>query len=186
MGLAATWRRQGTWAAAATFLVPGALFLALLGGGLGALRALGQVVTGPQVPEARLAASTVPTRPHAARLPTVPALRPAQGILAPGPSAAGAPAAGNGATPVQPVAAAPPRRTVPRPAAGRPATVPAQQPPPAAKPGSPVRQVGEQVAAGVGQVPVVGPAGQQAVTGVLDTVAPPPQPGAVLRALAHH
>src|SRR3954447_3243320 len=144
MGLAATWRRQGTWAAAATFLVPGALFLALLGGGLGALRALGQVVTGPQVPEARLAASTVPTRPHAARLPTVPALRPAQGLLAPSPSAAGAPAVGDGATPVEPVAAVPPRRTVPRPAAGRPA--PAPQPPqqPPAQPGSPVRQVGEQ------------------------------------------
>src|SRR3954464_3221432 len=145
MGLAATWRRQGAWATAVTFLVPGVLFLALLGGGVRALGALGQVVTGPQVPEARPAAATVPARPHAARLPTVPALRPAQGILAPGPSA---PAAGNGATPVEPVAAAPPRRTVPRPAPGRPVPARQQSQPPSAQPGSPVRQVGEQVAAG--------------------------------------
>ena len=174
MGLTAAWRRQGAWATAVTLLVPGALFLALLGGGFRAIGALGQVVTGPQVPATRVAAPSVRIRRHVARLPTGPALRPVQGILGAGPGPAGAPATRGGAAPAPPVATVPPRRAATRPAAGSPAPAPPPQPAaPPAKPSSPVRQAGEQVAAQVGQAPVAGPAGQQAITGVLDAIVPP-------------
>src|SRR3954452_6171758 len=67
MGLAATWRRQGAWAAAATFLVPGVLFLALVGGGVPALRALGPGGTRPQGPRGRPRARRAgPGRPRPA------------------------------------------------------------------------------------------------------------------------
>src|SRR5205823_9287258 len=172
-----------------TLLVPAAVtiavFTALLGGGFRGLGALGQVVTGPQVPEARLAATSVRSRHHAPRLPAVPALRPVGGGLAGASVAAtGSPAAPHrGAQPAAPVAAAPPRRTVPGP--GVPATAAGSGPPagPGPRPApDPLRSTGEQVAGQVGGVPGAGPAGQSAVTTVLDIVDPPP---AVARALPH-
>jgi hypothetical protein len=177
MGLAAVWRRQGAWATGVTFLVPGVLALAvctaLLGGGFRGLGAIGQVFTGPQVPEARLAASTVPARPHAAGLPTVPVLRPGGAVLGTRPVGPAAPFPAGPAAPRRPVAAAPPRRTA-TPAGPAAATAPAAQPmPPAGRPVSPLRQAGEQAAGAVGQAPVIGPAGHDAVTSVLDVVAPP-------------
>jgi hypothetical protein len=184
MGLAAAWRRQGARAAAVTLLVPAALTIAvltaLLGGGFRGLGALGQVLTGPQVPEARLAASALPTRHHAARLPAVPVLRPVPGGFA-GPSAGrtGAPAPALRGTPgAPPVATVPPRRTgrAPGAAGSTPPAAPGPRPAP-----SPIRAAGEQVAHEVGTLPAVGPAGESAVTTVLDVVEPPPP--AVTRAL---
>jgi hypothetical protein len=179
MGLAAAWRRQGAWATAVTLLVPGALTLAvftvLLGGGFRGLGALGQVLTGPQVPEARLSASTVPARPPVARLPTVPVLRPADRVLA-APAPAPGTAGPGRAAPQSPVVTTRPRPTRPAASGAAPAPAAAQAPAsrPAGSPASPVRQLGEQVATGVGAAPVVGPAGHDVVTRVLDTVAPPP------------
>src|SRR5689334_5620409 len=76
MRLAQAWRRRGMSAAAVTLMVPGALAVAvavvLLGGGLKGLGAFGQVVTGPQVPEARLAASDVPSSRPSDGLPSLP------------------------------------------------------------------------------------------------------------------
>jgi hypothetical protein len=179
MGLAAAWRRQGAWAAAVTFLVPGVLALAvftmLLGGGFRGFGALGQVFTGPQVPEARLTTATVPARPHASRLPVVPELQPLDERFVTAPPATAPGDRGRGTSaPAAPVATVPPRR----PSAGSPATAPAPSSPapqrPAAQPSSPVRQAGGQVADGVGAVPVVGPAGHDVVTTVVDVIAPPP------------
>jgi hypothetical protein len=74
-----------------------------------------------------------------------------------------------------PVASLPPRRSATGPASPSAAPGPAgHAPPPAAPPASPVRQTGQQVADGVGTVPVVGPAGRDAVSKVVDVVAPPP------------
>src|SRR4051794_2805169 len=186
MGLTAAWRRQGTWAVAATFVVPGALALAvftvLLGGGFRGLGAVGQVFTGPQVPEARLSAAAVPARPHAARLPVVPVLRPIGGVLVARPQGGAAPSGTRGAAqPATPVATAPPRRSASGPGAAAPAPAsPAPAPSPDPQPGSPVRQVGGQVADGVGAAPVVGPTGRQVVTTVVDAVDPPPAVARVL------
>src|SRR4051812_18126464 len=99
MRLAQVWRRRGMGAAAVTFVVPGALAVAvavaLLSGGLRGLGAVGQVVTGPQVPKAALTNAKVPASRAPARLPTVPPA-PAAPLFAPrvvGPvPVAGAPA----------------------------------------------------------------------------------------------
>ena len=76
MRLAQAWRRRGLGAAAVTLVVPGALAAAvavvLLSGGLRGLGAFGQVVTGPQVPEASVSAAKVSASHTPARLPTVP------------------------------------------------------------------------------------------------------------------
>lgn len=179
MGLAAAWRRQGAWATAVTFLVPGALTLAvataLLGSGFRGLGALSQVISGPQVPEARLAAASLPSRHHAARLPTVPVLRPLAGVFGRRSAGGAGPAGPQNPAPASPVATVPLRRIVAAPivVGGRPAP---PRTPPASRPVSPERQVGEQVAGGVGKLPVVGPAGHDAMTTVLDAVAPPPPP----------
>src|SRR3982750_4797671 len=90
MGLAHAWRRQGMWATAVTLVVPAALAVAvataLLGSGLRSLGVLGQIVTGPKVPEAQLSAGASPAR-HGARLPAVPAAR--AFAARPAPAAAG-------------------------------------------------------------------------------------------------
>jgi hypothetical protein len=172
-----------------TLLVPAvvtiAVLTALLGGGFRGLGALGQVLTGPQVPEARLAATALHTRHHVAHLPAVPVLRPVAGGFAGTPAAAGpaSPAAPRrGDQPAPPTAAAPPRRTSPVPSVpGGPAGGPPASPGPRPAP-DPLRSTGDQVAHQIGAVPAVGPAGQSAVTTVLDVVDPPP---AVARALSH-
>jgi hypothetical protein len=187
MGLAAAWRRQGAWAAAVTFLVPGALALAvftvLLGGGFRGFGSLGQVLTGPQVPEARLTTASAPARPHAARLPVVPALRSLDGGLVATPPAT-PPGAGTRRAPdaAGPVATVPRRRPSVTPGAASPGSAPSSPAPgpPSSPPSSPVRQAGQQAADGVGAVPVVGPAGHDAVTTVVDVIAPPPPAGRAL------
>src|SRR3954471_18719848 len=78
MPLARAWWRGSAWALAATLVVPGALAIAIatiaLGGGLRSLGAVAQIVTGPGVPEAHLAAQPVQTTNTArpTRLPSVP------------------------------------------------------------------------------------------------------------------
>src|SRR5213078_708795 len=114
MRLAQAWRRGGFGAAAVTFVVPGALAVAIvvvaLSGGLRGLGAVGQVLTGPEVPEAAKTSARVPASRAPARLPTVPRA-PAPALFAPA-VAAPAPAAGVPAPPVttRPVGTVPPPR----------------------------------------------------------------------------
>src|SRR6266576_5787328 len=138
MGLAHAWRRQGMWATAVTLVVPAALAVAvataLLGSGLRSLGVLGQIVTGPKVPEAQLSAGRSHAR-HAARLPAVPAARPFAARPAPAAGPGVAPAA-RGPRGTAPLATAPPRRPAasgPAPAAGA-SPAPAQGAPPPAPP----------------------------------------------------
>src|SRR5436309_6683406 len=108
MRLAQAWRRRGMWATAATLVVPGTLAVAvavtLLSGGLRGLGAAGQVVTGPSIPDSALTGTHLRSR-SPARLPTVPAARPA-----PVAGAVAAPAAPGATAPAgrPPLAVAPP------------------------------------------------------------------------------
>jgi len=178
MGLAQAWRRRGIWASAVTLVVPAALVLAvataILGGGFRGLGAVGQVVTGPEVPEASLVDETTGAAHTGRRLPTVPTAP----LVDSGPAvAAGSPGAAPRAgapTASTPLATVPPRGTGVAPVA--PAAQPApsaQQSPPPSRPASPVRQAGEAVAGTVGGLPApAGPLGHDVVTTVLDIVAP--------------
>jgi hypothetical protein len=162
-------------AVAVTLVVPGALAVAvaviLLGGGLRGLGAFGQVVTGPQVPASRLAASTVPSADGRDRLPTVPAVP----RLAAGPAAApdSAPVAvAPGRVGAGPVVSVPPRRSgaSPAPASGAQPSAP----PPAQE--DVIHQKGYEVADMVGQAPgPVGPAGHDAVATAVTIIPPPPE-----------
>ena len=179
MRLAQAWRRRGLGAAAVTLVVPGALAAAvavvLLSGGLRGLGAFGQVVTGPQVPEASVSAAKVSASHTPARLPTVPPA-PAAALFVP--PVGGGPATGvPGPVTTPPVATVPPRR------GGTPATGTAPAPsgggspssPPGGGPSDPVHQLGEAAANQVGQAPApLGPAGHDAITAVFGAVPPPP------------
>jgi hypothetical protein len=176
MRLAQAWRRRGMRAVAVTLVVPGALAVAvavvLLGGGLRGLGAFGQVVTGPQVPASRLAASTVPSADGRDRLPTLPTVP----RLVAGPAAApdSAPVAGApGRLGAGPVGSVPPRRSGASPAPGSPAQPGAPSAPPSSE--DVVHQTGRAVADMVGQAPgPAGPAGHDAVTTVMTIIPPPP------------
>jgi hypothetical protein len=192
MGVTAAWRRQGLRATAVTLFIPGAVMLAvataLLGGGLRGLGSLQQLVTGPQVPEARLGGQALPPHRSGAHLPSVPAA-PASAAQATGtgtaPSAGAAPGAGRRPLPV---AVAPPRR----PSAARPPAATSSAPAAAAQPQQrpardpgPVRSLGERLAGDVGALPPpAGPAGRDIITTVLDIVAPPPAAAAAGAATA--
>jgi hypothetical protein len=184
MGLAQAWRRRGIWATAVTLVLPAAMVLAvataILGGGFRGLGAVGQLVTGPEVPEASLVQARTGPAHGGRRLPTVPTPSFDAGPASAAPAAA---AAGGGGVPAPapPRASVPPRVTSPSPGAGAPAAAPAQPAsPPAAQPDpgpsrppSPVRQTGEAVAGAVGALPApAGPLGHDVVTTVLDIVAP--------------
>jgi hypothetical protein len=137
-------------AAAVTFVVPGALAvamaIALLSGGLHALRAIGQVVTGPSV-----------FAPAAGRVGAPPA-------HAPGPARRG------------PNATVPPRRTTPVGGVAPAASAPAPGAPrPAPPPPDPLHAFGQALADQIGQAPgPVGPAGHDAVAAVFAAIPPPP------------
>src|SRR3954454_18601971 len=115
MPLARAWWRGSAWAVAATLVVPGVLAIAVatiaLGGGLRSLGAVAQVVTGPDVPEARIAEPPAVTKPssgaRATPLPSVPSARAARvARVAPRTSAA-PPAGGTTAKPSAPTGSRP-------------------------------------------------------------------------------
>ena len=165
-------------AMAVTFVLPGAMAIAvivgLLSGGL-RLGAAGQILTGPEVPRA---ASAIAPK-HASRpdhLPTVPAA-PAPRLF--GPAAVAAPTAGTPAGPVtRPLGTAPQQRPstggAPTTAgAAAPATQPSSSPPPSSPPRNPIRELGTGAADTAGQLPPpAGQAGHDAITTVVELVPP--------------
>jgi hypothetical protein len=185
MRFAEAWRRRGLWAAAATLVVPGVLVVTvatvLLGGGFRGLGAVAQVVTGPEVPAATVGAQRVAAETARPRVPTVPRVAVEEGLAGAPAAAAGTPGAGG--PPAQPVATAPtPGGAAPAPGvAVAPAPAPATPPNAAPAPRNPLREAGESVAGAVGSLPPpAGPAGQDAVTTVLDIVVPPASRAALL------
>ena len=167
------------WATAATLVVPGTLAVAvavtLLSGGLSGLGAAGQVVTGPSIPGSALTGARVRSR-SPARLPTVPSASRAVAVTSPR-GAATAPGPSPRRAAGSPLAVAPPRHSekvvsAPAPASSPPAGDSPSQP--QARP-NPVRDVGEGVAHTIGTAPApAGPAGQDAVTTVVEIIPPPP------------
>jgi hypothetical protein len=164
-------------AAAVTLVVPGALAVAvavvLLGGGLRGLGAIGQVVTGPQVPGTRLANSSAPASHGRDRLPILPTVP----RLLTGPAAApdSAPVAGApGRFGAGPVASVPPRRSGASPVPASPARPGAPGGPPPSQEDV-IHQAGKSLADMVGQAPgPAGPAGHDTITTVMTFVPPPP------------
>jgi hypothetical protein len=192
MPFARAWWRGSAWALAATLVVPGALAIAIatiaLGGGLRGLGSAGQVFSGPAVPESRLADDRRTERESVVRpatLPTVPGAR-AETTGGVAPSGAGGTAprregsggGGGGGTPsgATPTASAPAPPASAPPSSGGGGSPPAGSPPPQNQPQpqpNPVRETGEAVAGTAGTLPApAGPAAQDAVTTVLDIVAP--------------
>jgi len=187
MRYAGTWRRRGLLATAVTFVVPGAMAVAvavgLLSGGL-RLGAASQILTGPEVPSA--ASATAPARAaRPDRLPIVPAA-PAPRFFGPPPVAA--PTPGPATRPVtRPVATAPqPHPSAgSAPAAAAPSVTPSSSSsPPTSPPRNPIRDLGQGAAGAAGQLPApAGPAGHDTITTVVELVPPPPVLDKTLRKL---
>jgi len=173
---------------AATLVVPGALAIAVatiaLGGGLRSLGTVAQIVTGPGVPKTQLDEQAQSRLRSGGARPTPLPSPPATPTAVPLTRAFRAPAATPaprrtlaGPHGTAPVAAKPfgrrPHASAPPAGQAAPAA-PAPQPQPQP---SPVRKVGKQVASTVGAtVPApAGPAAEDAVTTVLDLVAPGPR-----------
>jgi hypothetical protein len=189
MPLARAWWRGSAWALAATLVVPGALAIAVatiaLGGGLRSLGAVAQIVTGPEVPEARLGDQSA-ARPSGSARPTPLASVPSAGgsaattraYRAPSPTGSRAPSSSN---PSPTPSSGPARPVAKHPATTAPApTVTPQGPGNNPPPSDPIRQTGKAAAGTVGStVPApAGPAAADAVTTVLDLVDPGPRAAA--------
>jgi hypothetical protein len=189
MPLARAWWRGSAWALAATLVVPGALAIVVatiaLGGGLRSLGAVAQIVTGPEVPEARLGGQPAARPSGSARptpLPSVPsaggAAATTRAYRAPAPAGTRAPSSSN---PSPAPSTGPARPVAKRPATTAPApTVTPQGPGNNPPPSDAIRQTGKAVAGTVGStVPApAGPAAADAVTTVLDLVDPGPRAAA--------
>src|SRR4051794_762054 len=168
MRYAGAWRRRGVWAIAVPWVLPAAMILALVSGGL-RLGAAGQLLTGPEVP--RAASATAPARAaRPDRLPTVPPA-PAQALF--GPAAVAAPAPAAGAPPITRPVGTTPGSPV-RGGALATAASPSASPPPAPQPSNPIRALGRGVAEPAGGLPApAGPAGHDAITTVVELIPPP-------------
>jgi hypothetical protein len=200
------WWRQGLRAWSASALVPVAVLIAVavlaIGGGVGGVRRLGQLFSGPTVPSRLQAASKVDVRTerHVA-LPHVPA----RIVAGAGPAArtvratpvhravrhqTGRSGAGGGSPPptptahrspgsAKPVGSTPPPKPVST-------TPPPTPPPPPAPPKTITRRVGDAVNSVVAPVPIVGPTAARAINSVVttvDRVLPLPPPSQVLGGL---
>lgn len=179
MSVIGHWRRSALGAGGVALLLPlglalGVALTAALGGE-DRLRALGQVVAGPDAP----ARAEAPGLESARDVPSVPVRRRSAGAVR-RPDAAGGSAAQPGTGGAQP-AAPDPSPPAPEPAAPQPAApvepaapepaAPAQpQPAPEEPGGTPLRETAEDVASTAGQVPVVGPATGDAMQTVVELI----------------
>jgi hypothetical protein len=185
MDLLREWRRRLLGGAAAAVTVPIAIVGAALAvgvGGFGGLGALGQALTGPQVPTVEpLAAGGRPTAEDAGRLLTL-AAADAAGVAAERAEARPAPARrrstrrpGSGG---RPQATPTPRPT--RPTGGnQPSATPQPQPGPQPTPTEPpstIRQTGDTVKEVTDQVPVAGEPAGQVIDLIVDTAEQLPLP----------
>lgn len=185
-----SWFSGALRAAGATVLVPLGLALGIAVtasvGGVG-LGGLGQVLGGPTVPDAGAAIAPGDERAEGPLLPAVPAPRAPERRAATASEPAPAqlrPRRGAARPDPEP---APRRRTPSRPRPPATSTPPAPDPEPTQRPRpdrpqpepeSPLRQLGNDLAGTVRELPAVGPPAADVVDTVVDLVAPPPRPRA--------